>query len=78
MNINSDYSADDTQDKGSVELTNMALDAVENNIINKVSDHLQLIDCVGFASVRVILEEVARKAQAYEAMTENKKHFERN
>ena len=78
MNINSDYSSDDNQERGRVELTNMALDAIENNIIDKVSDHLKLIDFVGFASVRVILEEVARKAEAYEAMTENKKHFERN
>ena len=78
MNINSDYSADDNQERGSVELTNMALDAIENNIIDKVSDHLKLIDFVGFASVRVILEEVARKAQAYEAMTSNKNHFLKN
>ena len=78
MNINSDYSSYDNQERGRVELTNMALDAIENNIIDKVSDHLKLIDFVGFASVRVILEEVARKAEAYEAMTENKKHFERN
>ena len=78
MNINSDYSSDDNQERGSVELTNIALDAIENNIINKVSDHLEIMDFVGFASVRVILEGIARKAEAYEAMTSNKNHFSKN
>ena len=78
MNINSDYSADDTQDRSNVELTEVALDAIEDNIISKVAGQLKAIDFVGFASVRVILEEVAKKADAYEVMTSNEKHYYKN
>lgn len=78
MNINSDYSARDIEDPSNVELTEIALDAIEDNIISKLSGQLKAIDFVGFASVRVILEEVAKKADAYEAMTSNKKHFYKN
>ena len=78
MNINSDYSARDIQDKSNVEVTQTALDAIEDNIICKVADQLKAIDFVGFASVRVILEEVAQKADAYEVMTSNDRHFYKN
>ena len=78
MNINSDYSAEDIESKGSIELTNIALDAIQNNIIDKVSDQLEIMDFLGFASVRVVLEGIARKAEAYDAMTANKNYFERN
>ena len=78
MNINSDYSARDIEDPSNVELTETALDAIEDNIISKVADQLKAIDYVGFATVRVILQEVAKKADAYEAMTSNKKHFYKN
>ena len=78
MNINSDYSAEDIESRGSIELTNMALDAIQNNIIDKVSDQLEIMDFLGFASVRVVLEGIARKAEAYDAMTSNKNHFLKN
>ncbi len=78
MNINSDYSADDIKEPSNVELTETALDAIEDNIISKVADQLKAIDFVGFASVRVILEEVAKKADAYEVMLSKKNHFYKN
>lgn len=78
MNINSDYSADDTQDRSNVELTEVALDAIEDNIISKVAGQLKAIDYVGFATVRVLLQEVAKKADAYEVMISKKNHFYKN
>ena len=78
MNINPDYSKDETNYSGSIELAEMALDSLEDNIINKVSDQLDFIDIVGFASARAILEAIAKKAQAYEVMILNKNQFERN
>jgi hypothetical protein len=80
MNINPNFSNDekDIHDMGSIELTNTALNAIQDNIIDKVADQLELMDFVGFESVRVILEEVARKAEAYELMTSNKNQFQRN
>jgi hypothetical protein len=78
MNINSDYSSKELKDPSNVELTQTALDAIEDNIISKVADQLKAIDYVGFATVRVLLEEVAKKADAYEVMTSKKNHFYKN
>ena len=66
MNINPDYSADDLNKMNNIELAETAFKAIEDNILAKVEDQLETIDYIGYASVRVIMEEIARKAQAYD------------
>lgn len=78
MNINPNYSSDDMSDRSNVELTELALDAIQNNIIEKVANHLEIMDFVGFASVRVVLEEVARKADAYDQISNAENSFFKN
>ena len=78
MNINSDYSSEEFEDPSNVELTQTALDAIEDNIISKATDQLKAIDYVGFATVRVLLQEVAKKADAYEVMLSKKNLFYKN
>ena len=66
MNINPNYSADDPNKMNNIELAETAFKAIEDNILAKVEDQLETIDFIGYASVRVIMEDIARKAQAYD------------
>lgn len=76
MNINSDYSED--QEKTNSEMAELAMDSFEVNILNKALDNLEIIDIIGFASVRIFVEEIAKKADAYEKVLNAENQFYRN
>lgn len=72
MNIEEKYR--EIEEKSSVELANMAMDALEQNIISKNLKNLEIIDLVGFASVKVFVEELARKVDSYEEFINGEKN----
>ncbi len=72
MNINSEYNSN--EEKSFAEMAEIAMDSVEANIVSKALDNLEIIDIIGFASVRVFVEDIAKKADAYKQISnsENK------
>ena len=72
MNIEEKYR--EIEEKSSVELAHMAMDALEQNIISKNLKNLEIIDLVGFASVKVFVEELARKVDSYEEFINGEKN----
>lgn len=76
MNINSEYNSNEEQ--SFAEMAEIAMDSVEANIISKALDNLEIIDIIGFASVRVFVEDIAKKADAYEQLSNSENKIYRN
>lgn len=76
MNINSEYNSN--EEKSFAEMAEIAMDSVEANIISKALDNLEIIDIIGFASVRVFVEDIAKKADAYEQLSNSENKIYRN
>lgn len=76
MNINSEYNSN--KEKNFAEMAEIAMDSVEANIISKALDNLEIIDIIGFASVRVFVEDIAKKADAYEQLSNSENKIYRN
>ena len=69
MNINSEYNSNEEQ--SFAEMAKIAMDSVEANIVSKALDNLEIIDIIGFASVRVFVEDIAKKADAYQQFSDS-------
>lgn len=76
MNINSEYNSNEEQ--SFAEMAEIAMDSVEANIVGKALDNLEIIDIIGFASVRVFVEDIAKKADAYEQLSNSENKIYRN
>ncbi len=76
MNINSEYNSN--EEKSFAEMAEIAMDSVEANIVSKALDNLEIIDIIGFASVRVFVEDIAKKADAYEQLSNSENKIYRN
>ena len=76
MNINSEYNSNEEQ--SFAEMAEIAMDSVEANIVSKALDNLEIIDIIGFASVRVFVEDIAKKADAYEQLSNSENKIYRN
>ena len=76
MNINSEYNSN--EEKSFAEMAEIAMDSVEANIVSKALDNLEIIDIIGFASVRVFVEDIAKKADAYEQLSNSQNKIYRN
>ena len=69
MNINSEYNSNEEQ--SFAEMAKIAMDSVEANIVSEALDNLEIIDIIGFASVRVFVEDIAKKADAYQQFSDS-------
>ena len=76
MNINPEYNSN--EEKSFAEMAEIAMDSVEANIVSKALDNLEIIDIIGFASVRVFVEDIAKKADAYEQLSNSENKIYRN
>lgn len=76
MNINSEYNSN--EEKSFAEMAKIAMDSVEANIVSKALDNLEIIDIIGFASVRVFVEDIAKKADAYQQFSDSENKIYRN
>lgn len=65
MNISPEYQ---DAEKNNVEMAELAMDCLEVNVIGKALDKLEIIDIVGFASVKAFVQDLAEKADAYESI----------
>jgi len=75
MNINPNYQ---DSEKNNVELAEAAIDCLEVHIFSKALDKLEVIDIVGFATVKAFFQELAEKADAYEQLSDSESEFYRN
>ena len=77
MNLNPEYQ--NSEEKSNSEMANLALKCLEQNILGKTMDDLEAIDLVGFASIKLFVQELAEKADALEQMAYGKENpFSRN
>tara|TARA_A200000159_G_scaffold139851_1_gene141641 strand:- start:1444 stop:1683 length:240 start_codon:yes stop_codon:yes gene_type:complete len=74
MKVNDDYSekAPNFNNLDSMEGVQLAMDTLEWNILNKLD--LDTKDLIGYALVRSYINEVAKKAHAFETMFEGKEN----
>lgn len=75
MNINPNYQ---DSEKNNVEIAELAMDCLEVNVIGKALDKLEIIDIVGFASIKAFVQELAEKADAYEQLSNSQNKIYRN
>ena len=76
MNINSEYNSNEEQ--SFAEMAEIAMDSVEANIVSKALGNLEIIDIIGFATVRTFVEDIAKKADAYEQLSNSENKIYRN
>ena len=69
MNINSDYQ---DSEQSNVEKAEIAMDCLEVNVVGKALEKLEIIDIVGFATVKSFVQDLAEKADAYESIMNGK------
>ena len=72
MNIEEKYR--EIKEKSSSELAEIAMDALEQNIISKNLGNLEIVDLVGFASVRVFVENLAQQVDEYQNFINGEKN----
>lgn len=72
MNIEEKYR--EIKEKSASELAEIAMDALEQNIISKNLGNLEIVDLVGFASVRVFVENLAQQVDEYQNFIKGEKN----
>ena len=72
MNIEEKYR--EIKEKSASELAEVAMDALEQNIISKNLGNLEIVDLVGFASVRVFVENLAQQVDEYQNFIKGEKN----
>lgn len=56
----------------SIEVVDLAFDMLDKNIIEKLSEHLDAKDLLGYELLKEVMYCVANKARAYESMQKNR------
>ena len=69
MNINSDFQ---DSEQSNVEMAEIAMECLEVNVVGKALEKLEIIDIVGFATVKSFVQDLAEKADAYESIINGK------
>ena len=69
MNINSDFQ---DSEQSNVEMAEIAMECLEVNVVGKALEKLEIIDIVGFATVKSFVQDLAEKADAYESIMNGK------
>lgn len=74
MKVNDDYSekVPDFENMDSMEGVQLAMDMFEWNVLNKLD--LDARDLIGYSLIRAYIDEVAKKAYAFEMMFEGKEN----
>jgi len=74
MKVNDDYSkkAPNFDNMDSMEGVQLAMDMFEWNVLNKLD--LDTRDLIGYSLIRAYIDEVAKKAYAFEVMFEGKEN----
>lgn len=74
MKVNDDYSekAPDFSNMDSMEGVQLAMDMFEWNVLDKLD--LDTRDLIGYSLIRAYIDEVAKKAYAFEMMFEGKEN----
>lgn len=74
MKVNDDYSekVPDFENMDSMEGVQLAMDMFEWNVLNKLD--LDTRDLIGYSLIRAYIDEVAKKAYAFEMMFEGKEN----
>jgi hypothetical protein len=74
MKVNDDYSkkAPNFDNMDSMEGVQLAMDMFEWNVLNKLD--LDTRDLIGYSLIRAYIDEVAKKAYAFEMMFEGKEN----